>query len=307
MPTIFRKELADYFTSIRIFVLFLLVFLASVAGLFAAFQGIRGTTTETGFVFLKLFTTSGEVIPSLSFFIALFVPIIGIALGFDAINSERSSGTLSRILSQPIYRDNVINGKFLAGIATLTIMMATTILLVSGYGLRMIGVAPTPEEIIRLFLYLTFIITYGAFWMSLAILFSVLFRRIATSLLLSLSLWLFFSFFILMIAPFIANAIAPATNGAEAALIRNAEIQQMVMRFSPNILFQEATSVLLLPLVRSLGIVTLSELSYMLPNPLSLGQSILIIWPHITALVSLTAICFAASYVSFMKQEIRST
>ncbi len=123
MLTIFRKELSDYFTSIRVLILFLLVFGASAAGLVAAQQGIRGTGTETGFVFLKLFTTSGDVIPSLATFIALLVPIIGIALGFDAINSERSSGTLSRILSQPVYRDNVINAKFLAGIATLSIMI----------------------------------------------------------------------------------------------------------------------------------------------------------------------------------------
>ncbi len=75
MITIIRKELADYFTSIRIFILFLLVFLASAAGLYASYQGIRGIETETGFVFLKLFTTSGDVIPSLNFFIALFVPI----------------------------------------------------------------------------------------------------------------------------------------------------------------------------------------------------------------------------------------
>ncbi len=307
MLTIFRKELADYFTSIRIFILFLLVFLASAAGLYASFQGIRGSGTETGFVFLKLFTTSGEAIPSLVTFIALFVPIIGIALGFDAINSERSSGTLSRLLSQPVYRDNVINGKFLAGIITLSIMIATAILIVSGFGLRIIGVPPNPEEIIRISLFLILTIIYGAFWMGLSILFSVVFRRIATSLLSSLAFWLFFSIFILLIAPPIANALASTASGTPEAIIRNAELHQMILRFSPNILFQEATTVLLLPLVRSLGIVTLGEVAYMLSNPLSLGQSMLIIWPHLTGLVSLTAICFAASYVLFMRQEIRAT
>jgi ABC-2 type transport system permease protein len=42
-------------------------------------------------------------------------------LGFDAINSERTGGTISRILSQPVYRDSVINGKFLAGVITIAI------------------------------------------------------------------------------------------------------------------------------------------------------------------------------------------
>ncbi len=307
MTAILRKELADYFTSIRVFVLFLLALLAAAAALFADYQGIRGAGAP-GFVFLRLFTTSSASVPSLVFFLGLFVPIIGIALGFDAINSERSGGTLSRILSQPVYRDGVINGKFLAGVVTLTIMIGTTILLVAGYGLRMVGVPPSAEEIIRLFIYFVLTIIYGAFWMGLASLFSVVFRRIAASLLISIAVWLLFSFFIMMIAPAIANAIAPVTqNSAEDLLVRNAELQQMVSRFSPSVLYQEATVVLLLPVVRSLGVLTQSQATYMIPNPISLGQSTLLVWPHLVILISLSAICFAVSYVMFMRQEIRAT
>jgi len=307
MTAILRKELADYVTSVRFVILFLLAIFASAAGLVAASQGIRGASLPEGFVFLGLFTTSGNVIPSLTYLVALIVPIIGITLGFDAINSERSGGTLSRVLSQPIFRDSLINGKFLAGVVTLSIMVTGMLLLVTGYGLSMIGVPPSAEEIIRIFIYLFLTIIYGAFWMGMAILFSVLFRRVAASLLLSLALWLFFSIFILLIAPGIANAIVPTADASQVELVRNVELQRMITRLSPNILFQEATTVLLLPLVRSLGMVTMSQAAYMLPNPLSLGQSILLIWPHITSLVSLSAICFAISYVLFMKQEIRAT
>ena len=294
MITILRKELADYFTSIRCLILFILVLLASAGGLYAAHQGIRGATSETGFIFLKLFTTSGEAIPSLVSFIALFIPIIGIALGFDAINREYSSGTMSRILSQPIFRDSVINGKFLAGMVTLSVMMLATLLIVSGYGLRMIGVPPSAEEIIRLFIYLVATVIYGAFWMGLAILFSVLLRSLAISLLSSIAVWLFFSFFwVSLIVP----AIAKTT---EAAL--------MLQRFSPSTLFGEATTVLLLPIWRGAGLLTAGEeLSYMILNPLSLGQSLLLIWPHLTSLIGLAAVCFAVSYVVFMRQEIRAT
>ena len=308
MRAILRKELADYFTSIRFIILFVLILFASAAGLVAASQGIRGANLPEGFVFLGLFTTSGNVIPSLVTLIILLVPIIGIALGFDAINSERTSGTLSRILSQPVFRDSLINGKFLAGVVALSIMVGTMLLLVSGYGLSMIGVPPTAEEIIRLFIYLFLTIIFGAFWMGLAILFSVLLRRIAASLLISLALWLFFSIFILLVAPAIANALVPTADGSEAEIIRNIELRQMLMRFSPNTLFSEATTALLLPVtVGSLGLITQSQAAYMLPNPLSLGQSLLLIWPHITSLVSLSAICFAISYLLFMKQEIRAT
>lgn len=307
MLAILRKELADYVTSIRFLASFILVIVVSVTGLVAASQGIRSANLPEGMVFLGLYTTSGEVIPSLTYLVSLLVPIIGIALGFDAINSERAGGTLSRVLAQPVFRDSVINGKFLAGVVTLSIMVGTMLLLVGGYGLSMIGVPPSAEEVIRLFSYFIMTVVYGAFWMGLAILFSIVFRRVAASLLFSLALWLFFSIFILLIAPGIANALAPAGNGTEAELMRNYEVQQMITRFSPNILFQEATTVLLVPLVRSLGMVSTSQATYMVPNPLSLGQSILIVWPHIVGLISLSAVCFAVSYVLFMRQEIRAT
>jgi len=311
MITILRKELADYFTSIRGVIALLLVFAISAMALHAAFLGIRGET-ETEFVFLRLFTTPEKAIPALLNFPTImalfFIPFIGIALGFDAINSERTSGTLSRVLSQPVFRDNVINAKFLASIFTLSIMATTSMLLISGYGLRIIGVPPTSEEFIRLFIYLVSIIIYGAFWLGLAILFSVLFRWVGTSLLTSLAMWLFFGlFYIFMLAPVIANALAPATDGTTAELIRNAELQSILLRVSPNYLFLESSTVLLLPLVRTLGIVTIGEAVYMIPNPLSLGQSLLLMWPHLTILIGLTAICFAISYVVFMRQEIRAT
>lgn len=307
MFAIVRKELADYVTSIRFIASFLLVIVVSVTGLVAASQGIRSANLPEGIVFLGLFTTSGTVIPSLTYLVSLLIPIIGIAMGFDAINSERAGGTLSRVLAQPVYRDSVINGKFLAGVVALAIMVGTMLLLVAGYGLSMIGVPPTPEEIIRLFAYFAMTIVYGAFWMGLAILFSVIFRRVAASLLFSLAIWMFFSIFILLIAPGIANVLVPTADGAQAELIRNVELQRMITRVSPNILFQEATTVLLVPLVRSLGMVSASQAAYMVPNPLSLGQSLLLIWPHITSLISLSAVCFAASYILFMRQEIRAT
>jgi ABC-2 type transport system permease protein len=298
MLTILRKELADYFTSVRCFVLFLLVFVASAVAIYAAYNGIREAATDPGPIFIKIFTIE-ENLPSLTILIALLVPLIGIALGFDAINGERSSGTLNRILSQPIYRDSVINGKFLAGLITMAIMIGSIILIVGGYGLRMIGVPPGAEEIIRIFLYFISAVIYGAFWMGLAILFSVLFRNLAVSLLCPLAIWIIFGIPASIFNPYISFFV-PAVSDSIG-------IQLLVARISPYFLFQEATQVLLIPVWRGYGLLTSTTTSSMLPNPLSLDQSLLIVWPQITAMIALTAVCFAISYIVFMRQEIRST
>lgn len=315
MITVFRKELSDLFISWRFIILFALVFLAGIFAIYVAGQNIRGELSgSTEFVFIRLFTTSDENLPGLLQFLNLiavfFVPIVGIALGFDAINEERNSGTMSRLLSQPIYRDAVINGKFLAGIVTIAIMITSIVLLVAGAGLRMIGVPPSSEEIIRLLFFLVITIFYGGFWLGLAILFSIFFRRVATSILASLAVWMFLFFFMPLLAGVTANMMVPLDAGAsQEAVLSHLGIQSTILQVSPVRLYQEAVSVLLVPGARTLG-QTIQLLGggadRLLPNPLSLSQSLLTIWPHIVTIVALTLVCFGVSYAKFMRQEIRA-
>lgn len=60
------------------------------------------------------------------------------------------------------------------------------------------------------------------------------------------------------------------------------------------------------PSVRSLGPLTMEQVYGTIPGPLPLGQSLLLVWPQVTGLIAATVICFALSYVSFMRREIRS-
>lgn len=321
LMTVFYKELADHFTSWRGIILFLMVLLVSVfavLGPTGAIDNIReqlATPVQYGagrFAFLYLFSTSGEgMYPFIWFIARILVPIVGIVLGLDAINSEKSSGTMSRLLSQPIYRDAVINGKFLAGVVTIAIMLTTTVLLVSAIGLTVLGVAPSSEEVARLLLFWGISILYGAFWLGLAMLFSVYFQRVATSALTSMSIWIFFSFFMSMAAGLAANVLAPMSQTPTAPeLLKNYGIQITASRISPIMLFGEAATVLLAPGARTAGemlqLLHASGARWM-PGPLSLGQSLLTIWPHLATIGGLTAALFAISYVKFMREEIRAT
>jgi ABC-2 type transport system permease protein len=313
LMAVFWKELADHFSSKRFIILSLLIYIAGMATIYIAAQNIRsGITENTQFIFLRLFVVSGQTIPfSFPLFLSLFIPIVGIALGFDAINIERTSGNLSRLLSQPLYRDSVINGKFLAGLVTLAILVLSIVVLVAGMGLRMIGVPPNAEEILRLFAFVFVSIIYGAFWMSLAILFSVFFNRTATSALASIALWIFLFLFMSMIAGAIAGAVVPVDQNSSLELItRNDEIYRAISRVSPSTLYGETIQVLLMPELGNPSSTLMMISIYtagMIPTPLPLGQSLLIIWPQLTTLIALTALCFALSYIKFMREEIRAT
>ncbi|MDD4859141.1 MAG: ABC transporter permease subunit [Dehalococcoidales bacterium] len=296
MMEVFRKELADDFTRWRFLILFAIAFAVAIFAIYMDAQYIKLTVSDTRFVFLKLYTTSGdESLPLFIMFFVFFLPVIGIALGFDAINSEKNSGTLSRLMSQSIYRDAVVNGKFLAGMVTIAVMLSSVVLVVGGVGLRLIGIPPSAEEALRLIFFVIVGVVYGSFWLGLSILFSIFFTRVATSALASIAMWIFFIF--LFAIPLFANL------GGTAGYI--------VMQVSPISLFWESATVLLVPSARTMAQmlnVTMNTNDPFLPtSALSVGQSLLTVWPHIVSLIALTAICFAISYIKFMREEIRST
>ena len=176
---VYKKELADHFSSYRFVILFALI--AMVAFITSYMAGINLKENLEGiakpkFVFLMLFNTTGALF-SMVQFVAFFGPLIGLVLGFDAINRERAHGTLIKLVSQPIYRDAVINGKFLAGATTIAIMLLAIVLVISGFGLALLGVVPGFEELWRLGIYVIISIFYISFWLGISILFSIFFRK----------------------------------------------------------------------------------------------------------------------------------
>ena len=176
LGVVFLKELTDHLTSARMRVLEWLVVLTALAAVYGAIAQVREVTAQDPFLFLRLFTTARDPLPSFVAFLGFLAPLMAIGLGFDAINGEHNRRTLSRILSQPIYRDALLFGKFLAGLAVLAISFVALWLLVIGLGLIMLGVPPGSEEMGRALVFLLVTIVYAGVWLALAMLFSVIFR-----------------------------------------------------------------------------------------------------------------------------------
>ncbi|MFV0590187.1 MAG: ABC transporter permease [Draconibacterium sp.] len=307
---IVNKEISDTIKSWRFIIMLGIVLLTCTASLYTAFSGFASNNAannpEESFFFLKLFTISDGTIPPFIVFIGFLGPLLGISMGFDAINSEQNKGTLSRVLSQPIYRDYVLNAKFLASLIVLSILFFVLNLLVLGFGLIIIGIPPTGEEVFRILMFSVVSIVYVAFWLNLSILFSVRFRQATTSALAGISIWLFFSIFYNMIVNVIAKGISPTHVVSENQLVSLQKLVQNIMRINPGQLFDDATTTLLVPSVRSLGPLTMEQMSGAIPSPLPLGQSIMLVWPQVTALLAGTLVFFGLAYVLFMRREIRS-
>ena len=296
------KELSDHLTSVRMLVLSSLVVLTAIAALYGAIQEVRDSTAEDLFLYLRLFTTAREPLPSFVSFLAFLVPLMAIGLGFDAVNSEYNRRTMSRILSQPIYRDALLFGKFIAGLLTLSISLLVMWLLVIGMGLTWLGIPPNLEEMLRALVFLIVTIAYAGVWLAVAMLFSIIFRSAATAALASLGLWLFLSVIWTSLAPGVAGLFFPSDDQATQIIAA-----QTLTRLSPGTLFGEVVLAILNPATRSLGPVYLSQLQGAIPgSPLPLGESILIAWPQIVGLISAAILLFVIGYVIFQRQEVRA-
>jgi ABC-2 type transport system permease protein len=304
------KELADHLYSGRFVVLLAVLGIATAAAVFAASGGIRDVAPNARGItalFLKLFTVTTDPVPfPLILFVSFLAPLLGIMFGFDSINGERSQGTLPRLLSQPIHRDEVILGKFVAGIGVVSIMLTALVVFVAGIGIFRLGVTPAASEVSRLLIWLLFTIIYVAFWQALATLVSVRTTRAATSALIPVGVWLVLALFWGFIAGAAADAISPADIGTQEAILANAQAEHTISQLSPITLFQEGSTVLLDPEVRTTGLLTLEQVDRAIVTELNLPQSLGVVWPQMVVLLAMTSVMFALAFVSFMRQEVRA-
>jgi ABC-2 type transport system permease protein len=305
-----RKEFTDHILSGRFVALLALLSLVAMGTVYTAAGALRDVASQTAGLegmFLRLFTVTGDLVPfSFLTFLGFLAPVLGIAFGFDAVNGERAQGTLPRLVAQPIHRDDVINGKFAAGLGVVGVTMAIITVIVGGLGIVLLGIVPTTTEVVRILIWLLTAIVFVGVWLALAILCSVWMERAATSATVSIGIWLIVALFGSLIAQLAADLVSPATPGIPDSVFANAETELALSRLSPIVLYNEAATALLNPGVRTLGFVTFEQVDRTWLSDLGLGQSLLLAWPQLVALVAVTVILFAIAYVLFMRQEVRA-
>jgi ABC-2 type transport system permease protein len=311
------KEFADHILSVRFFVLLLVLGLAAAIPLYFAADQIRSVAPQASgsrAVFLALFWFGSPDISILTVatFVAIVAPLLGLAFAFDAVNGERSEGTLPRLLSQPIYRDDVINGKFAAGLAVIGLVLVAVVLLISGFGMLRLGIVPHGEEVIRLAAWVLATFLYVALWLSFGLLLSVAVRRAATSALIGFGIWLIFTIFGPLIVQLVQGFVTPSGNATPDQILGAVQTREFISRLLPSQLYADISNVLLRP---DFGLKNLStpgtigqyqQSQQQIPGINSLDQSLLLVWPQVVVLVALTVACFAAAYALFMRQEVRA-
>ena len=311
-----RKELADHLLSVRFVILLIVLGAAAVVPLYFAADAIRAAASQvsgSSAIFLALFVLppSTVSVPPVYGFVGIVAPLIGVAFSFDAINSERSDGTLPRLVAQPIHRDDVITGKFVAGLAAIMIVLVAVVLVISGFGIARLGIVPAASEVARVVVWLLFTIVWVSLWLAFGLLLSVVIRRAATAALAGFGIWLLLQIFGQLLVGLVTQVVAPYSTAAtaqDAVSLKN--LSDTITRIIPLTLYEEGSRVILNPSQTTVSTpATLGQLQQyqnQIPSLLSLQQSLLLVWPHVVILVALTVVCFAVAYIQFMRQEIRA-
>ena len=309
------KEFGDHLLSVRFIVLLLVLGLTAAIPLYFAAGQIRDAAPDASgasAVFLFLFTLAAPEIQNQSVFtfLSIVAPLLGVAFAFDAINGERAEGTLPRLLAQPIHRDDVINGKFASGLAVIGLVLVSVVVLIGGFGLFRLGIVPHPAEVMRLIAWVAATFLYVGVWLAFGLLLSVVIRRAATAALVGFGVWLVLTIFGGLITQFVGGFFAPAADASPNSILGSLQAQQLVDRLLPSTLYKEMSVALLDPSVTRVStpatIDQFVQSQQQVGSLFSLDQSLLLVWPHLVALLAIMVVCFAGAYVAFMRQEVRA-
>ena len=324
--TVASKELSDIVRGKR-FILLVAVFgLVMTAAVVTTYLSQTSGTGQPGQIGLAQ-GFLGAAGYSLVSMMTYFAPIMGLALGFDVISGEREKGTLKITLAQPVFRDTVINGKFLAALGAVSLATVIVSLVEVGGSTLVLGITPSSEDILRLMLFMLFVILFAMTYYGIGAFLSTATKKTSQSVIIGVVLWAAFAFIIPIIAQLVASSLVPISfrpggnstfspgsgftpDSTYITAMRNrSSIIQMISSVSPNFHFSQIaqyvlgvySSITMGPGGGGIGPGTGQTAQTTVSIIGSLGYT----WPNILVLALATTITFVASYLLFTRQEIR--
>ncbi|KAB2945933.1 MAG: ABC transporter permease [Candidatus Methanoperedens sp.] len=237
--------------------------------------------------------------------IAVFLPFLGMALGFDSVVKESKSSSLNVLLSHPVFRDNIITGKILGSLATLSLVIGISIIASIGTMLIISGVQINLLEIERILIFAILTFIYISTFVGISILLSIYSKNTASSLIYSVVIWINS---IIVFSAIVAVLAAIITGQSYLDLGKNHQVLELnanLQTFSPIHHYAEAVSGV--PSL-SFGGVSLNSGSDrslgIFDTRYTLDQWMYEYWTNLVVLITVPIVLFIASFVAFLRRDI---
>lgn len=301
--TITKKEFLDHISSRKFLLLFItLLTVVTVSALDAADQYISSQQQGAQVIRIAGF---GFALSSMVENIMMVGAILAIAISYDLINGEKQRGSLKVLLSYPVYRDTIINGKFLGGLATAILVAVTTVVAGIGIFIGLSGAPQTSESLVRYILFLGITILYLMLFLGIGLLLSTILSDPSSSLLGALFFWVASAFLIPQLAQAISSIIYPQTiteMGGRTVIARAARFEQvrdLLGLISPTFSYESTITGILMESRLEFG-----GQGFPVTVPVSLSQALMDVLPNIVFLVASVVLVFSVCYVQFTRQEV---
>ncbi len=300
--TITKKEFLDHISSRKFLILFGTLLTAVMVSAIQAANEYTTAIQQEGFkneLFGLNIALSGIVQN-----IMLVGALLTITMSFDLINGERQRGSLKVLLSYPVYRDTVINGKFLGGLATIVLVAGTTILAGLGVFIGLSGAPQSSDNLVRYILFFAITILFLTLFLGVGLLFSTILKDSTSSLLGALFFWVASATLIPQIAYTVASIVNPVSFKVYEGVVylgEGTDFEQLnfILRLiSPTLNYQSTIDTIL----STFQVVYDSKTRGVLN--ISVNQAIIDVLPNIFFLLAATILVFSACYWQFTRQEV---
>jgi ABC-2 type transport system permease protein len=314
--TVAKKEFADQITGWRFLVILALFLAIALAGTYSGvvsyereldrysqqLAAMDDRFDEPGRMMMPAKPPVEGIYSSMFLTLVSYGGLLAIAVGFDLVSGEKESRSLKSLLSHPVYRDEVINGKALGGIALLAIVVGG-VLLISTALLLVFSFVPFPDDLWMILTYAGITLLFLVTFFSIALALSTLCRESGSALLLSVVVFVLLSFVIPYTTTHIGMALMmeepdPAAYGGDisseeyqAAITAYYGQFDLIQRIANLASPQMAINALIQGISNSSG-ATLED---------TLGK----IWSSVAALTIYPVVFFAIAYTRFLRMDIR--
>ncbi|MCK8518452.1 ABC transporter permease [Methanoculleus sp. 7T] len=231
--------------------------------------------------------------------------LLAIAVGSGLVSGEKESRSLKSLLSHPVYRDEIINGKALGGVALLVLVVGG-VLLISTALLLVFSIVPSPDDLWMILTYAGVTLLFLVTFFSIALAFSTLCRESGSALLLAVVVFILLSSVIPYTTTHIGTALMmeepdrAAYGGDTSSEGYQAEITAYYGQWD---LIKSATN-LLSPRMAIDNLIQSTHNSYSSPGA-TLEDTLGKIWSSVAALTIYPVVFFAIAYTRFLRMDIR--
>jgi len=323
------KEFTDHFTSRKFLVILALLLMLTLLGMHQGIDQYNRNLETYNQQLQAVGDAAGPagmmperpsiliIFQQLESSLMVFGGVLAIATGADLVSKEKESRSLKTLLSHPVYRDEVINGKALGGMAALGVALAVAFALTLAV-LLVFSIVPTADEVVAVLIFGLASFLFLLAFFALALTLSVVVKESGHAVAYGLTLFFVFTYLLQMFGMVLAGAVAgdiperpemPVTVDGRPVdetvwkayeeesrrYVEEVEVYQSKQQFVTDTVY------LFSPMMTYNAVA--STVTY--PSELPPEDAASRIWQNFAALIAFPSVFFAIAYVKFMRMDLR--